>query len=198
MARVRRRTGAVAAVVACCLSACDVNARAAAAHTPRETRDTSAASELDLFRHALPSTDSLRGGATDAASLLRLVVRAAARQDTTTLARLSVTRAEWAWLYYPASRYTRPPYRSPPALQWTLTIAASEKGVGRLLRELGGRRVRVSGTACARVMDEGANRLWRDCVVEYRLDGARQRHRIASALLERGGRLKVLSYANDF
>ncbi|HYD55235.1 MAG TPA: hypothetical protein VEA99_21555 [Gemmatimonadaceae bacterium] len=141
---------------------------------------------------------SLAHGAPSAEAALRAVVRAASTHDTAMLVRLAVTRAEWGRLYYPTSRFARPPYRSPAALQWGLTVAASDKGVRRLLRELGGRDVTVRDVRCGPPRDEGANQLWLGCEVTYRV-GARDATRsITGALIARDGRVKVLSYANDF
>jgi hypothetical protein len=190
---------AVACAAAIGLSACEGAPHAAAADESTDAlRDTSAAARLTSFRRSLPRVEALVHGASSVESTLRTVVAAAMASDTLALARLAVTRAEWAWLYYPESRFVRPPYASPPELQWSLTLAASEKGVGRLLRELGGRRVRIEAVWCPAHTDQGASRLWRGCVVRYAIDGALQERRLTGTLLERGGRVKVLSYANDF
>ena len=53
--------------------------------------------------------------------------------DTADLRHMTMTRAEFAHLYYPGSVYTRRPTRQEADLVWFLHIQDSEKGVSRAL-----------------------------------------------------------------
>ena len=155
---------------------------------------------LDRFREDLPQPEGLRGGADDRDTLVHLIIDALRTSDTTAFARLAVSRAEWAWLYYPTNVLARPPYELPPALAWFQLQEGNRKGVLRALRELGGHTLDYRGYRCdAEPVREGENHLWTGCTVTLGRDGAEPvTLRLFSSILERDGRFAVLSYANDF
>jgi len=157
-------------------------------------------SALRRFRADLPAVASLASGATSLAGLVRELVTALAAHDTLALERLAVNRAEYAWLYYPGTPISRPPYELPPALAWFQLQEANRTGALRLFRTFGGRHLELQGQGCAgEPVTEGANRVWTRCVVTLGVDGkAPARQRLFSAVLERDGRFAFLSFHNDF
>jgi len=145
------------------------------------------------FRDGLPEVDSLSGGATSRGELVRRFVRAVEKQDTAELRTLLMNRAEFAYLYFPTSRFARPPLRTDPALLWFQMQVNSEKGIVRLLRRKGGADAGFRGHACEdRGVVEGENRLWEKCTV--RVEGGEDRW--FGSVIERGGRYKMVGYAN--
>lgn len=149
---------------------------------------------MHRFRAGLLEVDSLSGGASSRGELVRRFVRAVEKQDTLELRALLLNRAEFAYLYFPTSRFARPPLRTDPALLWFQMQMNSEKGIVRLLRRHGGTDAGFRGHACetAPVM-EGENRLWERCTVRL-ADGGMDRW--FGTVIERGGRYKLVSYAN--
>ena len=157
--------------------------------------------ELRRFRTITPDTlHSFAGGATTRDELVRQFAEGLADTDTSALARLTISRAEFAWLVYPDSPLTAPPYRLAPNLAWMRHAAASGAGLTRLLERLGGSSFRMESWSCqVGPVREGANRIWRDCAVRFGKPGREQRTlRLFSSIIERQGRFKILSYANGF
>jgi hypothetical protein len=157
--------------------------------------------QLRRFRADLPdSVRQLEGGAPTRDALVRSFVRSLESADTAALARLTISRAEFAWLVYPDSPFTRPPYQQAPHLVWMMHMASSSTGLRRLLERLGGKNLGFESWSCAVRSDrEGENRIWRDCFVRFEAaptsSGALQ---LFSSIIERQGRFKILSYANAF
>lgn len=154
---------------------------------------------LARFRSGLPVATALEGGAASADELVDRFLSAVARGDTVTLAQLRVTRAEYAWLYFPTSVYAAAPYELAPDVAWMLSTAASEKGLTRVVGRLGGAQLELRGYTCVQQGREGENRFWRECTLAYDhpVDGPASRQLFGS-IMEHGGRYKFLSYANDF
>ncbi len=139
-------------------------------------------------------------------SKIRLVAGARARwaaaieaHDTTTIRQLAIDRAEFAWLYYPASPFAGGSLYQSPELVWFRLQANSEKGIVRVLRRLGGGDVRYRAVACGRPPRiEGENRIWEYCEVR-RGGGPGDRGEILfGGILEHRGRFKFVSYPNQF
>ena len=122
------------------------------------------------------------------------------KPDTTTLEQLALNRAEYAWLYYPSTTISKPPYELPPALAWFQLREKNRKGAVRALRELGGHTVVLRHYRCdPNATVEGDNRIWTGCIVTIVRDAAASVSlRLFGAIIERGGRFEVLSYENDF
>jgi hypothetical protein len=157
--------------------------------------------EIRRFRSDIPvAPTKLIGGAATAKALVRQFVEALARSDTSALVGMAATRAEFAYLLYPSSPYTRAPYRQSPEIAWLLLQAENQKGLTRLLRRLGGREAIYDGHRCGRTpLREGRNRIWRGCRVRLRLAaGESFEGRLFGAIVEREGRFKFASYATDF
>jgi hypothetical protein len=157
--------------------------------------------QLRRFRADLPdSVRQLEGGTPTRDALVRSFVRSLESADTAALARLTISRAEFAWLVYPDSPFTRPPYQQAPDLVWMMQMASSRTGLARMLERLGGKNLGFQSWSCAESPDrEGQNRIWRDCFVRFEgapsPSGALQ---LFSSIIEREGRFKILSYANAF
>ena len=157
------------------------------------------AEALDRFRADLREPTGLHGPESRDA-LVRELIDALRESDTLALEHIAVTRAEWAWLYYPTNELSRSPYELPPALAWFQLQETNRKGALRALREFGGRTLRYDGYQCAADPTvEGENRIWTRCTVSLGRDGeAPVTFRLFAAILERDGNFAFLSYANDF
>ena len=150
------------------------------------------------FRESLPAVSTLQHAEPTRDSLVRRFVRSIETRDTTALRAIVMTRAEFAYLYYPASPHARPPAQQPPALVWFLHAQNSEKGVGRALDRFGGRGMRVRGYTCAQPPRlEAENRIWDDCRLHVGRGADTATLRLFGGIIERDGRFKLLSYSND-
>lgn len=154
--------------------------------------------ELRRFRAGLPAVAAFEGGASSPTQLADAVVRALAAADTSALVRLAVTRAEFAWLVYPESPYTAPPYRQAPGLVWMRQDGASRIGLARLLARYGGTAAGRAAVSCTEPPAvEGRNRIWRDCAIRLGRGGQAITAQLFGAVIERDGQFKILSFAND-
>ncbi|MCL4214601.1 MAG: hypothetical protein KJZ74_11845 [Gemmatimonadales bacterium] len=155
---------------------------------------------LERFRRATPETlTTLTGGADTPERLARTLLTAVAAHDTAGVRALVLSRAEFAWLYYPHTRFVAPPYELGPELAWLTHAAESGKGERRLLARFGGHALGVVALDCpGSITDEGPNRVIGGCEMRF-TDGAEspRRLRLFGALLYRDGRYKFLSYVND-
>jgi hypothetical protein len=154
---------------------------------------------LRQFQRDIPRVDSLAWAAGSRDALVADFMRALERGDSVRLVQLFISQREFAWVYFPTSIYMSKPYELPPEIAWLLTVADSEKGFKRLLRRLGGRPLRYSAVECERRESDSRHSYWRDCFVRYThpTEGA-VRRRLFGSIIERDGRHKFLSYANDF
>lgn len=152
---------------------------------------------LRRFRRDLPEPSGLRGGATSKEKLVQAFVRALEARDTSALRRMTLTAAEFAWLYYPWSRLSRPPYELPPALMWFQLQGESEKGASRLLGERAGASLGYVGHSCAPPRAEGENRIHAYCELRRVTQaGDTLAERLFGLIVERKERYKFLGYAN--
>ncbi|HEX6368306.1 MAG TPA: hypothetical protein VF006_05205 [Longimicrobium sp.] len=158
------------------------------------------AEALSRFREGLPIADSLSGGAPSRDALVARFVDAVARQDTATVRALVLDRAEYGWIYFPSLQRMNPATNMQPQVMWMLHAQESEKGITRVMRRLGGGQARFGGYACeAAPRVEGANRYWDACTVDtMSSDGEKATLKLFGSVVERGGRWKIVSYANDF
>lgn len=153
---------------------------------------------LRRFREGLPPVGSLAGGAESPDALVAAFVRALGAADTAALAELAITPAEFAYLYYPTATQALPPYDLEPRLMWFMLFEQSNQGIRRALRRHGGGAMRLADYDCgAGRQREGENTIHGPCVVRW-VDqrGDTLAAALLSRILERGGRHKVLSYAN--
>lgn len=156
--------------------------------------------ELRRFRSAtLGSITRLEGGARSREALVKAYVTAIEHADSVALNRLLISRDEYAWLVYPESDLTRPPYRQKPALAWFMMQSATDQGIVRVLHRHGGRTLGFAGFACeAEAVVQGANRIWRQCRMGLTENGAVVERKLFGGILERGGTYKFLTYATDY
>ena len=153
---------------------------------------------LRRFREKLPQVDSLVGGTKSRDELVVAYLRALAASDTAALARLAVTRAEFAWLYYPTTPMGKSPYDLEPGLMWFLHTERGDRGLTKVLQLYGGRPMSLVGYDCgADASHEGENTVYGPCTVRWRTtDGDTLAVRLFNQILERSGRFKFLSYGN--
>ena len=153
---------------------------------------------LRRFREKLPVVDSLADGRRSRDELVAAFVRALAAADTAALTRLAVTRAEFAWLYYPTTPIGKPPYDMEPGLMWFLHAERSDRGLTKALQLYGGKPMSLVDYDCgAQASHEGDNIVYGPCTVRWRTSGGDTLAvRLFNQVLERGGRFKILSYGN--
>jgi hypothetical protein len=155
--------------------------------------------ELRRFRAALPDTVGvLDGGASSLEALVAGFLQALEVRDRPRLEALRISAAEFAWLYYPESRYTTPPYAMGPGLLWFQLENHGSRGLDRALARYGGRPLQHAGHACDEAPEaEGASRFHRGCVIRF-VGAAGDTAGLAlfGPILERDGRFKFVSYAN--
>ncbi len=155
---------------------------------------------LRRFQSELPVITELDGAVRGRDALVSDFVRALERADTAALAKLALSKAEYAFLYFPSSVYSRKPYELSPDIAWMLNDQNSRKGATRMVRRLSGHKLKVDGYTCVDSVKERDNVFWRECQLAY-LDPASSRRvtrKLFGAIIERGDRYKFLSYANDF
>lgn len=165
-----------------------------------DTMTTAMRDALDQFRSTVrgePPT-TIAGGATSRDELVASFADAVERADTAALIEMTMNRAEFAYLYYPHTIYTRPPYELDAETSWLLSKANTEKGLTRILERFGGKPFSVFAHQCeAEVAHEGPNRYWHRCTLTGRIEGAPPTMRWFGSIWERNGQFKFVSYAND-
>ena len=176
----------------------------AALHGPGYVVDSALPPEemLRRFRVGLEPVTRFDEGATRSRNaLVQRFARAVAKSDTVALRGMSLSRAEFAYLYFPSTQYMRPPYMTPPDVLWQLMHTRSESGMNRLVARVGGAEIRVAGYDCEPTPEmEGSNRVYERCTIRFRRGAADpvERRRLFGSIIEREGRYKFVSYANDF
>jgi len=155
------------------------------------------AEHLRRFRAGLPETDTLRSASTSIKALVERWAKAVSRRDTVDLNAMVVDRAEFAWLYYPGSKLSKPPYEAPPELLWSQFLTNSDGGARRLLTRFGGAALVVQSVSCPSIETENSNRLHERCVVRLKagetISGPME---LFGTILERDGRFKFVGFAN--
>ena len=158
------------------------------------------AEQLRRFRVDVPERpDSLRDGGTSIDALVRRWGRAVAGSDTTALNAMTLTRSEFAWIYYPGSKLSKPPYEAPPQLLWAQILANSDGGARQLIQRFGGSRFDVLSVSCPPASDTTvSSRVYTDCRVRVRVaDGVVPEDRLFGSIVEHQGRFKFLGYTNS-
>lgn len=158
--------------------------------------------EIRRFRATLEgeAPERLAGGAPSRDALVEGFVAAVESADTAALRAMLLTRAEFAWLYYPHTRFTSPPYTLAPGLLWFQIENGTSRGFHRLMDRMGGRPVHANGYGCGDApLVEGPNRVWEECAVRLEPPGGEARTlRLFGSILERDGTFKFVSYSNGF
>lgn len=155
--------------------------------------------EIRRFREGMTPVSSLTGGMDSPEALVDTLLRRLEAADTMGVAELALSRTEFAYLYYPFTMYTAPPYELSPALVWFQQQNRSSQGLGQLLRSYAGKPLYDSGFACP---DEGEafgdGHIWHGCSVLGELPtGEKVEERIFGSILEVGGRYKFVSFSNE-
>jgi hypothetical protein len=155
--------------------------------------------EIRRFRATLDDHPTELAEALDAReALVRAFVAAIESEDLAAAERLRLTRAEFAYLYYPFTRYTARPYELAPGLVWFQFENHGGRGINRAMQRYGGSPIGYVAHRCdADPTVEEGNRIHTGCVVErVRDDGERESIPVLGPILEREGRFKFLSFAN--
>ncbi len=131
--------------------------------------------------------------------MVRKWLMALESNDSIALIRTAINRPEFAYLVYPFSPSATAPLYQSPSIVWGQVSNASVQGVRRILNKHGGRSLSFLGYKCAEApKKEGENRIWTDCTVRYlRAPGDSADERFFGAIIERHGRFKFFSLAND-
>lgn len=155
---------------------------------------------LERFRAGIADPESLGGGAGTREALVRALVRALEIGDTAALTALALTRAEFAYLYYPTTPQGLPPYDLSPGLMWFTLETGNRQGLSRLLEQRSGRPLRYLSHSChPTVSAEGENRVDGPCLLRrVQAPGDTVAERLFGLIIERGGRFKFLNYSNGF
>jgi hypothetical protein len=156
--------------------------------------------ELRRFRAGMDhQPTSLVHGLHSAEAAVQSLLSAAAKSDTAVLRQLHISREEFAFLYFPSSKFSKPPYELAPGLVWFQLTLESGKGITKLIAQVTNSEPdldRIECSGLARI--EGENRILSNCVTFWRSNtGAMRSGRIFGDMIERAGRIKFLSYAND-
>jgi len=173
-----------------------------AAPTPAGVIDSLLPIEEEIRRFRLATPDSisrLDGGAPSREALVKAYVAAIEAKDSLALNRLLLSRTEYAWLVYPESELTRPPYRQKPSLAWFMMQNATDQGIARVLNRHGGKPLGYRGYTCeAEPIVQGANRIWRQCRMRFTENGAEVERKLFGGIIQREGTFKFLTYATDY
>lgn len=156
---------------------------------------------LRRFRAGLTQPTELEGGASSREALAKRFIGAVATRDTSALRSMLMTRAEFAWLMFPDHRYAEPPYELDPGIFWLQLTAENSKGVERVLQRYGGQKLAFEQLTCGAdtlQMRRGPTTLWGPCTVRYRTADSTLTRRLFGSMIERNGRVKLVSYNNDF
>jgi len=176
------------------------NTAAAAADSPRMIVDSIFPVEEEIRRFKAArngaSASELTNASASRDALVERFIKAVETRDTADISRMVLNAAEFIDLYYPTSMFAKPPYKQSPEIRWLLIQENSNKGITRLLARYGGQPIRLTDYTCAEEPKaEGSNRLWDRCRVTWNLQPSPMR--IFSMIVERNGRFKFFSYAND-
>ena len=155
---------------------------------------------LRRFRAGLVEPAGFSGGERTREALARRFLAAVSGRDSAGFAALVISRAEFAWLIFPHHIYAAPPYELDPEIFWMQISGSSAKGLGRVLDRLGGERLGFEALDCRSdtLQVRGGPDVWSPCELSYRQGGRVRTGRLFGAMVEREGRYKLLSFANDY
>lgn len=154
---------------------------------------------LERYRADIPQVDTLSFASASREALVKRFADALAAGDSTELRAMAMTAAEFAWLYYPASEFTSPPYELAPEHVHMLIDQNSQKGFIRMIRRSVGASMEYAGHDCPdepRIREH--NRFWERCNVHLRNpDGSVDSLRLFGGIWELDGSWKLVSFANE-
>ncbi len=146
-----------------------------------------------------PQRLRLSGAADGLDDLLRTVERALAESDSTRLQALMVTPLEYRDVLFPSFPAAHPPINADFETLWLLQIGDSTRGLRQLVRDYGGKKVRILAIRFERpgqdfvnfVLDETSR-------VDLEVDGQRRENlRLFGSVFHVGEQYKILSYPDD-
>lgn len=163
------------------------------------TSDSARQAELAAFRAGLTPVRNLEGGEPSREALVRRFVAALGAQDTAALRRLQLSRAEFAWLYYPTTPQALPPYDLDSGTLWFTLQAQGSKGLANALGRLGGKAIQFVAERCeGSASREGENTVYGPCLVRIVTPPSdTSEGRLFGLVLERGGRWKFVTLSNE-
>jgi len=153
---------------------------------------------LARFRQGLEEPAELAYGAGSLDELIGTFVKRLEASDTAGLASLALTRAEFAYLYYPTVPEARPPYELSPGLLWFMIDGNSARGLRVALAERGSKPLGYVGHRCSGdPRRDGESTVWPLCIVRrLQAPGDTVEERLFGPIVERGGRFKFVTFAN--
>lgn len=195
----RSITTLVAALALVCFAGCKVSRKPAASSGAIDSALPRGVA-LQRFQEAVPQVDTLATPFRSRDSLVAAFVAGVERNDTASLRRMALTASEFGWLYYPTTPQGLPPYSLNADLMWFLTYERSGIGLARMLTLRGGQSLNYVGYECEeRASKEGINTVWGPCQIRRRgPDGKVFTERLFGLIIEREGRYKFVSFANQF
>ncbi|MDR0786858.1 MAG: hypothetical protein LBG44_03225 [Gemmatimonadota bacterium] len=154
--------------------------------------------ELRLFREDLEPVTALTGGASSRDELIRSFLEALERQDWPAFDTMKITVAEFAWLYFPWTKYTSAPYELPPGLVWFQLDGFGANGLERAVTRIGGRPLGREFRCPEEPVTRGDARFWSGCVVSVPGNAGEQGRemKLFGEIMEQGGVYKFVSYGN--
>lgn len=188
------------------LSACRAEEPAVSttlADTPQVVIDSIFPVEEEIRRFKVArngaSATELKDASETRDALVVRFMKALEARDSADIRAMVLDAAEFIDLYYPTSVHSQPPYKQSPEITWFLLQQNSEKGIKRALERYGGVAPHFEGYTCnSEPKVEQANRFWEQCTVRWApVPGAPSPMRIFGTIIERDGRFKFVSYAND-
>lgn len=156
--------------------------------------------ELDAFRTGLPPVDTLSHASDSREALVERFVRALQAADTAAFALMAMSRQEFAWMYYPHTRYVARPYELPADVVWFNLQNRSSRGLSRVLARYSGVSLPGIEYTCPDEPEvEGPNTFWHGCVLWREIaPGDTVRERAFGSIWEREGRFKIVSFTNQY
>ncbi len=151
------------------------------------------------FRADLPEVRQLIDGEVSRQALVAKFVQAVATKDKKALGHLTLSRAEFAYVYFPNSSDATAANGLSPQLRWNGITLNSEKGITRALDRVGGKPLTLESLDCPNPpTTSGAMTLHDGCTVRIAAtDGTKFSGRLFGSIIEFGGRFKFVGYAND-
>lgn len=150
---------------------------------------------LRRFREGIDTVREL-DGPPSRRQLIEAFRRAAMRSDTGALRALALNRAEFAYLVYPESRLSRPPWRQSPEIAWRLLSQASEGGLRKLLERAPAMSL-LDATCPDSIQVEGRMRTISGCTMRVQTPDNVRDVRLFGRIVELGGRWKIVGFDGD-
>ncbi|MEO7998138.1 MAG: hypothetical protein ABI852_11870 [Gemmatimonadaceae bacterium] len=156
--------------------------------------------ELERFRAGLGAeVTELSNGFGSRDSLMDAFLKRLAARDTARLGELGLTKAEFAWIYYPSSPMGKPPYDLSPGLMYFQFDGNNRKGFVHLLEDRGGKDLKVVGYSCAAPEKQETNTVYTQCLVKrLQAPGDTLTELLFGGIIEHNGKYKLLNFANKF